>query len=117
MKSEPPDPQDSSVNQTPHPPGHVSALINPRPTVDQIHLDPQDKLTPTPPPQTGLVRKTPNPWDVLSTKHPPPTGQTSVYGPPTPEHNFWSSPNVYWIGCAVWMVMMHGAWQQSPHYP
>ena len=37
------------MNQTPPPPpGHVSALINLRPTMGQIRLDPQDKLTPTP---------------------------------------------------------------------
>ena len=40
--------------------------------MDQIHLDPQDKLPPHPP----------HPSDTLSTKHPPPTGQKSVCAPP-----------------------------------
>ena len=49
--------------------------------MDQIRLDPQDKLPPTP-----------QPSDTLSIKHPPPTGQKSACGPPTPEDNFWNSP-------------------------
>ena len=49
----------------------------PAPTMDQIRLDPQDKLTP-------------HPSDTLSTKHPP-TGPKSACGLP-PEDNFWNSP-------------------------
>ena len=45
--------------------------------MDQICLDPQDKLPLHPP----------HPSDTLSTKHPPPTGQKS-------EDNFWNSPNL-----------------------
>ena len=65
--------------QTPPPPGHTwsqspptlktRVLITPHPTMDQIHLDPQDKLHPS---------------DTLSTKHPSPPriGQKSACGPP-----------------------------------
>ena len=60
----------------PPPPGHVSALINPCPTVDQMRLEPQDKLTP-PTPWTGLVREVPHPSDT-STKHPPPPQDKTV---------------------------------------
>ena len=42
---------------------------------------------------------TPHPSDTLSTKHPPPTGQKSACGPPTPEDNFWNSPC---LGMSVW---------------
>ena len=53
--------------------------------MDEMCLDPQDKLPPQPP----------HPSDMLSTKHsPPPTGQRSACGPPPPpEDNFWNSPN------------------------
>ena len=40
------------------PSGHVNALINPLPTMDQIRLDPQDRLTPPP---LRHVNKTPSP--------------------------------------------------------
>ena len=40
--------------------------------MDQIHLDPQDKLPPHPPPLGHIVNK-----------HPPPTGQ-QVFAPPPP---------------------------------
>ena len=44
---------------------------------------------------------TPHPSDTLSTKHPPPTGQKSVCGPPTPEDNFWNSPKAYTAICVT----------------
>ena len=69
-ESEPPDPQESSVNQTP--PRTCKCFNYPHPTMDQICLDPQDKLT-TPP----------HPLDT-SRKHPPPTGQICACGPPPP---------------------------------
>ena len=56
----------------PRPSGHVSALINPRPIMDQIRLDPQDKLTP--PPLGHVVNKTPSPPrdKKVPAAHPPP---------------------------------------------
>ena len=51
MKSEPPRPSGQLCE--PDPPGHVSALINPCPTMNQICLDPQDKLPPHPPDRIG----------------------------------------------------------------
>ena len=54
--------------------------------MDQIRLDPQDKLPPTPPRLRHIVNKTP---------FPPPTGQKSACGPPThPKDNFWNSPSI-----------------------
>ena len=86
MESEPPDPQDSSVNQPPPPPGYVSVLINPRPTMDQIRLDPQDKLTPPPthPPGQDWSESSRHPSDTLPTKHPPSTGQQKCLRPTHP---------------------------------
>ena len=52
-----------------------------RPTVDQICLDPQDKLLPNPPP---------HPSDTLSTKDPPPQDKKVSACPP--KENFWNSP-------------------------
>ena len=72
------------------------------PTMDQICLDPQDKL---PPPH-------PTPSD-MSTKHPPPpTGQKSACGPP-PQDNFWNSPNATQSlhELRVWQYdSRHGCW-------
>ena len=48
--------------------------------MDQIRVDPQDKLPPTPPPLGHVVNKTPTP-----------TGQKSACAPPT-DDNFWNSP-------------------------
>ena len=73
-----PPPQDTHGVRAPPSLG-THALITPRPTMDQILLDPQDKLPP------------PHPSDT-STKHPPPTGQKIVCGPHPPEDNFWNSP-------------------------
>ena len=55
-------------------PGHVSALIN-LPHYGSNMPWPPGQVTPHPP----------HPLDTLSTKHPPPTGQKSACGPPTPE--------------------------------
>ena len=74
-----PPPQDTHVVRAPRPSGHVSALINPHPTMDQLRLDPPDKLSPVP---LRHVNKTPS----------PPTEQKRACGPPTPEDNFWNSP-------------------------
>ena len=61
-------PQDTHRVRAPRPPGHVCALINPPHYRSNM---------PWPPGQV-----TPHPSDTLSTKHPPPTGQKSVCGPP-----------------------------------
>ena len=50
--------------------------------MDQIRLDPQDKLNP-PIPRTGLVREIPTPQTHCQ-QNTPPTGQKSVCGAPTP---------------------------------
>ena len=62
MESELPGPQDSFVNQIPHP--------RTRLTMDQIRLDSQDKLTPPPPGSDGQ-------------RDPPPLGHTVNKTPPT----------------------------------
>ena len=121
--------------QTPPPPGHTWSqspltlrtvlwtrplTLRTCPTMDQIHLDPQDKLTP-PIPWTGLVRENPHPSDTLSTKHPPPTGQKSACGPPTPpEDNFWNSPKesalvgkVPCLGAQPWSILQP-SWGSNP---
>ena len=59
-------PQDTHGVRARRPSGH------PRPTMDQICLDPQDKLTPLPPFE-HVVNKTP----------PPPQDKKSACGPPT----------------------------------
>ena len=57
--------------QTPPPPGHTRSQSPPtprtrkcfklaRPTMDQIRLDPQDKLPPHPPPLGHIINKTPS---------------------------------------------------------
>ena len=51
--------------------------------MDQICLDPQDKLLPTPPPLGHTVNKTPSPHRTKKCLRPT---------HPTPEDNFWNSP-------------------------
>ena len=64
------DPQDTHIIRALRPSGHVSALFNPRPAINQIRLDPQDKLSP---PLLGHVaNKTPPPQDKkVPAAHPP----------------------------------------------
>ena len=50
--------------------------------MDQIHLDPQDKLPPYPPPLGHIVNKTPSTHRTKKCLRPP----------PLPEDNFWNSP-------------------------
>ena len=65
-------PQNTHGVRAPRPPGHVSALINPPPTMAQICLDLQDKLLPHSPPLGHTVNKTPPPQDKkVSAAHPP----------------------------------------------
>ena len=52
--------------------------------MDQIHLDPQNKLLPHPPPLGHIVNKTPS----TSTRR-----TKKCLCPPPPEDNFWNSPN------------------------
>ena len=67
-------PWDTHGVRAPWPSGHS------RTTMDQVRLDPRDKLTL-------------HPSDRLSTKHPPPPQDTkSACGPTPPEDNFWNSP-------------------------
>ena len=58
--------------------------------MDQIHLDPQDKLPPHPPPLGHIVNKTPS------------THRTKKCLRPTPpEDNFLNSPNAHGLGLHV----------------
>ena len=76
--SDPSTPRTHGV-RAPQPPGHVSALT--RPTMDQICLDPQDKLLPAPPPpRTHCQQNTLPPQDKKVSAAPP-------------EDNFWNRPN------------------------
>ena len=70
-------PQDTHRVTAPRPSGHASALINHRPTMDQILLDPQDKLPPPthrtcqqntlpPPPQDKKVSAVHTPLRIIS---------------------------------------------------
>ena len=62
-------------SEPPRPSGHVSALINPHPTVDQICLDPQHKLPPSSHTQQNTL----------------PHRTKSCLRPP-PQDSFWNSP-------------------------
>ena len=57
-------------SEPPQPPGHVSAVINPCPTMDQYTLTPRTSY----PPPLGHVNKTPSPPPQDKRVHPPPPG-------------------------------------------
>ena len=59
-------------SEPPRPPGHVSALINAAHYMDQICLDPQDKLPLHSPPLGHIVNKTPSPPPDKKLFAPPP---------------------------------------------
>ena len=70
--------------QTPPPPGHTWSQSPPTPRTRKCFNQPAPlwiKYTLTP--RTSYL-PTPYPSDTLSTKHPPPTGQKNVCGPPPP---------------------------------
>ena len=77
--------------QTPPPPGHIWSQSppqpwgHPHPTMDQICLDPQDKLPP--PPLRYVVNKTPSPSQDKKV-------------PAAPQDDFWNSPK--WV--RQWML-------------
>ena len=74
VESEPPDPW---------PPGHVSALINPPHYGSNTPWPPgQGYRPPTPTPRTHCQQNILHPQD-----------KKGACGPPTPEDNFWNSPN------------------------
>ena len=76
--SDPSPPRTHMESEPPNPQRHVSALINPHPTMDQICLDPQDKLTP-PTPQTCQQNTLPPQDKEVPAAH-------------SPEDKFWNSP-------------------------
>ena len=79
----PPPPGHTWSQSPPQPPGHVSPTC---PTMDQIHLDPQDKLPPHSPPLGCIVNKTPS------------THRTKKCLQP-PQDNFWNSPYPITFDC------------------
>ena len=74
-------PQDTHGVRAPQPPGHVSALIN-LPHYESNMPWPPGQVTLHPPLPLGHVNKTPSP-----------TGHKRACSPPTPQDNFWNSPN------------------------
>ena len=93
--------QDTHGVRAPRPSGHLSALMNPRPTMDQIRLDPQDKLPPPPTPRTCQQNTLSPP------PPPPPLGDKKVPAAHCPSDSFWNSPKACYGGLSrdvTWMA-------------
>ena len=102
----PPPPRTHRGVRAPRPPGHVSALIK-LPHYGSNMPWPPGQVTPAPPtPRTYCQQNTLPPLD------------KKVCGPPTPEDNFWNSPNAGGTssgGSTGWYPLLHeDKWTQGP---